>query len=283
MSSAAQSEGTSLAPSAAPQPNTATGYSLLQSQARESAFLNLEFGTPDRPALVTELLATAAGDLNGSRQSDPEVISSLWQLSVASRLKRLLRIARDTENLAAFPLRLRCPHTDCEQWLEIELACADLDALHDEAADRELLRFPGVETNALTFRRPTGEDLRRWRASAATGSASAQSLFQALLIPASDAPASTALPSAQVLADAFAEFDSLVAFQLATTCPHCGRESTHPVDLETLALTRLQNLQQRLVQENHRLAHAYGWSENDILQVPRARRLRYLAQLEAAT
>jgi hypothetical protein len=85
------------------------------------------------------------------------------------------------------------------------------------------------------------------------------------------------------LSAAFAEFDTLVAFQLASTCPHCSRETSHPVDLETLVLKRLHSLQQRLYRENHQLAQAYGWSEADILQVPRSRRLRYLAQLEAAT
>jgi len=273
MSSVVQpSDPTPIAPA---QPNAAGACSLFL-PGREAAFLDLEFKTADRPGLVTRLLAITAPDFPGLADS-----AALWQLSVASRLKRLLHIARDTERLTSLPLRLRCPHSDCQQFIEIELAYADLDALHDEAADRELLRFPGADQPALTFRRPTGADLQRWRVAAETGSASPQSLFHGLLVPESACPEAFRLPPVQILADAFAEFDMLVAFQVTTTCPHCDRQNTHPVDLETLALTRLQTLQHRLFQENHRLAQAYGWSEAEIFQVPRSRRRRYLAELEA--
>jgi hypothetical protein len=273
MSSVVQPSGPSaIAPA---QPNAAGACSLFL-PGREAVFLDLEFKTADRLGLVTRLLAITAPDFPGPADS-----AALWQLSVASRLKRLLHIARDTERLAALPLRRRCPHSDCQQFLEIELAYTDLDALHDETADRELLRFPGADHSELTFRRPTGDDLRCWRVAAETGSASPQSLFHGLLVPEPGCAETFQLPPVQVLADAFAEFDTLVAFQLTTTCPHCDRESTQPVDLETLALDRLHNLQQQLFQENHWLAQAYGWSEAEIFQVSRSRRLRYLAQLEA--
>jgi hypothetical protein len=249
---------------------------------RETAFLNADFESADRPALVTALLALAAiGPSTVAAGPDDRVTASLWKLSVASRLKRLLRVVRHTEGIAALELQLRCPHADCRQFLVIELAFDALDGLHDEAADRELLEFPDSNSRPLAFRRPTGEDLRRWRCSALTDGTDFRSMAQSLLV--SGAGENHELPSPETFAAAFAEFDSLVGFQVLSACPHCQREATLPLDLETLALSRLQSVQRRLIRENHRLALAYGWSERDILQVPRGRRLHYLAQLEEAT
>lgn len=204
----------------------------------------------------------------------------MWNLSVATRLKRLLHVVRDTTGLSALSLRLRCPHDDCQQFLEIDLPLADLDALHDEASDRELMRFPGSNSRPIAFRRPTGNDLRLWRSSTDSSVLSQETVLRSLLVSEAPSAEPIELPSAEACATAFSEFDSLVAFQLTTTCPHCGRESIHGIDLETLALNRLSALQQRLYSENHQLARAYGWSEADILRVPRTRRLRYLAHLE---
>jgi hypothetical protein len=281
MSAAAHYEGAKPSPVTAPHPPGPATCTVLVPE-REAAFLDLVFPSSDRPGLVTDLLAIAATSSSSSechpRRMDEA--SRLWRLSLAQRLKLLLHIVRDTEGLPALPVRLCCPHADCRQFLEIELPFAGLDALHEEADDHKVLEFPGAGTNSLTFRRPTGDDLRRWRAAAETGPVTPQSLFRDLVVPAPETPEAPVLPG-QALADAFAEFDSLVAFRLTTFCPHCGRESSCPVDLETLALTRLEALQQRLFQENHRLARAYGWSEADILQVPHPRRVRYRAPLEA--
>jgi len=253
----------------------------LLATSREAAFLDLDFQLPDRPVLVTQLLTLLGPDV--TQAGDPLALthSPLWQLSVATRLKRLLHIVRDTEGITTLPLRLRCTQPRCQQSMEIELSFADLDTLHPDGADGELLQFPSGAASPLAFRRPTGDDLRRWREQFSGHTDSAPSLVQTLLVSEPANAASVELPSDETCAAAFAEFDSLVAFQVLTTCPHCQHENTLPFDLETHALSRLALVQQRLYQENHRLASAYGWSEADILRVPRNRRQRYLAQLEA--
>lgn len=242
--------------------------------AREAAFLDVDFAAP-RPELVTRLLALACLGTRSRLRDD----APLWQLSVASRLKRLLQIAGDTLGLVTLSVRPQCPAPECGQLLEIELPLADLDALHDESTDADLLHFPTQESGEVAFRRPSGEDLRQWR----EASAPPEAVLRSLVVTRENAAAPAALPAPEECAEAFAEFDGLVAFQVTTLCPHCGREGSHAIDLETLALNQLAGLQQRLFRENHRLARAYGWSESDILQVPRVRRLRYLAQVEEGT
>lgn len=234
--------------------------SLLEA-GREAGLLDLDFASPDRPALVTQVLGLVwAGDE-----------AALWQLSVGTRLKRLLQITRETTRTAALSLRLNCSGPGCREILEVELSFSDLDPLHDEAADGELLRFPG--DSAVALRRPTGDDLRRWRAEGAHP----DTLFLDLATNRAASP----LPPAEVCAAALSEFDALVGFEVLTECPQCRKRTSLPVDLETLALRQLEAVQQGLFAENHRLASAYGWSEADILAVPRRRRLRYLATLEA--
>ncbi len=260
-------------------PERARTSSLLVSSGREAAFLDLDFDSSDRPLLVTQVLSLAEEHTDARARDEQPNDSPLWGLSVASRLKRLLHVLRDTEGISALPLRVHCPATNCRQTLELELALAELDSLHDEAADGELLRFPRGEAEPLAFRRPTGDDLRRWRSANLTTSTAPETLFRTLLVSPSAEPEPLEPRSVDACLEAFAEFDALVAFEVSTTCPHCAHTSPHPVDLESLALNHLRSAQERLYREIHFLAQAYGWSETEILAVPRRRRLRYLAHL----
>lgn len=237
---------------------------------REAAFLDLDFPSLARPELITRLLALSEWAPGATAEEAP-----LWSLSVATRLKRLLRLARETLGLTALPVRLRCEKTSCGQTLEIELPLTELEALHNEADDGKLLQFPGP----FAFRRPTGNDLRTWRDSPADAT-SPDTVLRRLLVTEPEAAPPVILPPLDSCAEAFSEFDALVAFRVASACPHCSHENASPIDLEALALGRLEALQQRLYRENHRLARTYGWSEADILRVPRHRRQRYLALVE---
>lgn len=267
MLSATQSPRAPTAPSPGPRRS-------LLAAGSEAGFLDLDFQATPRPELVTRLLALVEPGSANDRGDD----LSLWQLSVATRLKRLLRIVRGTCDLASLAVLQRCPHPDCRQLLELDIPLDELDALHDESADGELLHFPPAAPQPLAFRRATGEDLRRWRSTTPTPEAVLRSLLVVGTDESETQPAE--LPAPEVCAEAFSDFDGLVAFELTTHCAHCRRDADHAVDLETLALRQLEILQERLYRENHRLALVYGWSEAEMLQVPRKRRLRYLAQLE---
>jgi hypothetical protein len=52
------------------------------------------------------------------------------------------------------------------------------------------------------------------------------------------------------------------------------------IDLEDIALTRLQQQQRALLREIHVLASHYGWTEAQILAVAPARRARYLSLID---
>jgi hypothetical protein len=132
------------------------------------------------------------------------------------------------------------------------------------------------ERRSLTMRRPTGDDLRRWRDARPASPAQARRVMLDSLVLAGEVePEDEAAVSASIAA-----LDPLVDFTVACRCPACGASNEVAVDLETLALTRLLARQRALLQEVHRFASHYGWTESEVLAVPPTRRARYLALIE---
>ncbi|HTB80757.1 MAG TPA: hypothetical protein VK717_07710 [Opitutaceae bacterium] len=256
---------------AAAAPHSATAAFALRTTDWERTLLACDFASRDRPALVTALLLAFLTKPDGTPVEPVEV----WNLPVSTRHLSLVRISTALDHTDTFALQLRCPHDDCRELLEVPLAIAALTALHDEHAAQKNLAMPGDGTATSTLRRPTGDDLRRWRAA---GESIAHHAMLRDLVLAGETPADP-----DPLTEALEAFDPLLAFTLSLTCPSCGRSADHLVDLEALALARLQARQTLLLREIHRLAGAYGWTESEILAVPAARRVRYLELVEAAS
>lgn len=256
---------------AAAAPHPATAAFALRTTDWERTLLACDFASPDRPALVTALLLAFLTKPDGTSAEPVEV----WNLAVSTRHLLLVRITAALDATDTFALRLRCPHDDCRELLEVPLSIAALNALHDEHAAQKTLALPGEGAAVSALRRPTGDDLRRWRAA---GESIADHAMLRDLVLTGEAPIDPA-----PLTGALEAFDPLLAFTLSLTCPACGRSADHPVDLEALALARLQARQALLLREIHQLAGAYGWTESEILAVPAARRARYLELVEAAS
>lgn len=255
---------------AAAAPHSATAAFALRTTDWERTLLACDFTSRDRPALVTTLLLAFLTKPDGTSAEPVEV----WNLAVSTRHLLLMRITATLDGADTFALQLRCPHDDCRELLEVPLSIAALTALHDEHAAQKTLAVPGGAT-ASALRRPTGDDLRRWRAA---GESIADHAMLRDLVLTGETPLDPA-----PLTDALEAFDPLLAFTLSLTCPACERSTDHPVDLEALTLARLQARQALLLREIHQLAGAYGWTESEILAVPAVRRARYLELVEAAS
>jgi hypothetical protein len=226
--------------------------------------LELDFSANDRPALVTALLAAGEAPAEAERW---------WQRPVGDRTAALLALLRESEGAEAIVLSLRCDAAGCGARLEIELPHAAFDVAPRPSETITVLRDDGA---AFSLRRPTGKDLRDWRA---LRSASRDQALMAMLASLSVA-GEPRLGDAARSAEALAEADPLVAFSVVCGCPTCGREAAHDVDLEGLVLQRLAARQRALLHEVHTLASHYGWTEREILAVTPARRARYLELIE---
>ncbi len=230
----------------------------------DAADLNLDLTGPDRPTLVTTLLAQC-----GDRQ-DP---AFWWSQQVGVRTAALVRLFALTEQREVVSLTASCSASACGEVFEFDLPLRSLPAGTVDAGPIGV-RLDG--DRAVTLRLPTGEDLRQWSAARPVSRAEAVRLMLDSLVVAGQAePDDEPVVSASIAAT-----DPLVALTVACRCPACDAPNEVAVDLETLVLRRLEARQRALLREVHRLASHYGWTESEVLAVPPSRRAGYLALIE---
>jgi len=230
-----------------------------------AADLDLDLRSPDRPQLVTTLLVQC------SARDDAEF---WWSRSVSARVAGLLRLVWLTERRESIDMSARCAGTGCGELFEFALPLAALGA---DACDERPIQVLLEGSRAVSVRRPTGHDLRRWRAMQPDSRrAAVQAMLDALSINAR-----LEVDDAAAVAAALAANDGLVDFTVKCACPACGADNEVAVDLESLALQRLHARQARLLDEVHHLASRYGWTEQAVLAVPAWRRARYFALIES--
>jgi hypothetical protein len=231
----------------------------------DAADLDVDFDHADRPSLVTRLLVQCG------ECSDP---AFWWSQPVSVRTAALLRLVATTEQVNAFSFTARCAQAPCGEAFEFDLPLPALIADTDAA---EPIHVPLDEQRSVTLRRPTGDDLRRWRAAQpASRTAAVRMMLDTLLLAGEVQPQDEAR-----LSDSIAAADPLTAFSVSCQCPTCGAPNEVPIDLDAAALARLCARQRVLLHEIHGLASHYGWTESQVLAIPPARRAHYLALIES--
>jgi len=229
--------------------------------------LDLNFSQSDRPGLVTTILAHCG---EPGERGDP---AFWWSQPVGVRTVTLLRLVALTEHRDDISLSARCGAGECGESFEFTLPLLSLPA---GAADDSALHVPLDDERTLTMRRPVGEDLRRWRdAQPVSRAALLRVMLDSLVLAGRVEPEDEAAVSASI-----SVMDPLVDFAVSCQCPACGAPNEVAVDLEQLALDRLAGRQTALLQEVHRFALSYGWTESEVLSVPPSRRARYLRLIE---
>lgn len=206
--------------------------------------LDVDFGADDRAGVTTAVLAACA-ELGAE---------AARALEVGARLGALVEVCR-LSGRRELSWAVTCPAAECDEELEVELPLAAPASAQAAASEPD-----GV-------RRPTGEDLARWRERPPSDA----EIVAALGGPA-DAP-NDVLAAVEATLDAA---DPLVDIVVRTACPACGQAVELPVDLEGELLALARRDQDRMVEDVAALAGVFGWSEAEILALPRARRARYL-------
>jgi hypothetical protein len=223
--------------------------------------LDVDFGQSDRPGLVTTLL-TNCGD-----RGDAEF---WWSQPLSVRIAALLRLVAVTEERGDISLAARC---GCGE--SFEFACPLL-SLPGGTSDDSPLQVRLDDERTLRVRRPTGEDLRRWREAQPLSRTDALRVMLGSLVLAGPV-----LPGdEEAVSASIAAIDPLVDFGVSCNCPACGAQNEVAIDLEVMALERLALRQTALLHEVHRFAASYGWTESEVLAVPPSRRARYLTLIE---
>ena len=231
--------------------------------------LDLDLGDPDRPAAITRVLASCL-DGFADRQAAEDAV---WQWSVAERLQGLLAVA--TAGGGPYPpWQMRCD--GCAVAVEIDVVPENFAA----APRRDGVVCHVPEGHVVSLRLPRGLDQRAWRESSADAIAMATALIERFDGEVPEREWRVPADWLDALADSLAECDPLTALQFQAPCPGCGHVNVVDFDLEGWLLGRLAVEQQRLLDDVHRLASSYHWSEAEICALPRRRRRAYLARVE---
>lgn len=243
--------------------------------------IDIEFLAVSQPEVVTRVLEECLFDDQGHGFT-PDTI---WQWTVKRRLQGLLAIA-----FASFGNRLNltshCQQTGCGEQLEIELQLEDfididdLESIHCEPV-------PGV---SLTLRHPVGLDQILWQQHAREQGSDGLSEYmcKTLIIDSEEEPESVAADlrisdSWQKSIDkALEKADSLTALSLSTRCPVCESENDIALDLERRILSLLAARQRQRLEHVHLIASVYHWSEQEVMQLPPARRNFYVERITGA-
>ena len=154
----------------------------------------------------------------------------------------------------------------CGTTLEFEL---DLLALPRPAPEPGPMHRLRLGKRSLLFRLPTGGDLER----AVEAGEQAAAALVAACTGLKDSPQDPLLT-------AFETLDPNSECRIAIACPECGHDNRLYLDGFEL-LRRGLAADGGLLAQIDRIARAYGWSEEEILLLPRSRRLRYVAMTAA--
>jgi len=162
-----------------------------------------------------------------------------------------------------------CPH--CGERLEFALDVADILAGIDD-------RVPTVSEDA-PFRPVTSEDLAAVVHESDLERAAKALAKRCLRIdPAADHDADTFVAEAETQLEAL---DPSARLELSVLCAACRKSDFVVLDPGTLLWDEIELQARELLVEVDCLARAYGWTEQEILTLPRQRRSAYIALVGA--
>jgi hypothetical protein len=166
----------------------------------------------------------------------------------------------------------------CGERLELTLDVSTLLAGCDVDELPPRVTAPTPNGDELTLRPANGGDHER---AARTALLDAEAASDELLAACIVDGGGRLTADVRALADALlAEFDPAAEITLAGACPSCGREATTTFDPIDALWRELERDRAVLESEVHTLALHYHWSEREIVDLPAARRARYIEQLD---
>jgi hypothetical protein len=218
-----------------------------------------------------DFLASLTARIGGFDQPSPEIVAGLSRGDRA----RLALACRSMLLGDTIVLIVQCQVAGCAALADLSLQVSTL--LGDLTVPQPLELLVKTAVGELSVRPPTGEDLRFANGDndALWGQIVSDSggALGALGWRALDRDTSQAVVIALAGLDACAD----LAFVMA--CPQCGGWIEVELDPLDLLVRSLSSGEHRLLAEVHSLAFHYGWSETEILNLSRPRRLVYLELL----
>lgn len=224
-----------------------------------------------RPLLVTSLLKQCTV----AEEGEVPDTSFYWNLTVGERIECLL-IITGMNSQPDIEIPLRC--NSCRELIEIEIS---LDSLFGNSLPNHF--SVNIEGRIIDIRRPRGTDQLEWLGMQFPDErTAAAAMVRSLILNSSENENLPELPETWISSTeaVFSENDPLVCFRVTVCCPECGSETQYEIDLEELALKKLQGIQKQMLYDVHQIARRYHWSESQILSIPQWRRAYYLELID---
>ncbi len=238
-----------------------------------------------RPLSASELLAV--WEENGRRPPLRQGLALLAAACPDERSEALAQapIGRYNERLLTLHLWhfgpaltavTNCP--GCGELVEVTLDVAGLCAQAAEGSGGNWLEI-AHDGATRRFRLPSPDDLVAAGEATTTGEAGQIIVRRCVETPGE--PPGELLSQAIVaaIAAAMEQADPLGVIELAGVCPHCDRPWSAFLDVASFVWREVETWAQRMLQEVHLLAQAYGWGEAEILAMSPRRRQTYLRMM----
>jgi hypothetical protein len=160
-----------------------------------------------------------------------------------------------------------CP--DCAEQLEMQLPLAQI-APAKTATRKSRFQTMHLDGARVRCRAPNSEDLLAISASRDVAQARTQLIARCI---------QTDDPELRERAAALLTGAPADDVELNLMCPACGHTWQAPFDIATFVWRELDDWAQRTLREIHVIAGAYGWSEDEILQLSARRRQMYVEMI----
>lgn len=262
---------------------------LRQLSGREEELLATMPGA-DRAGRISQILARCVERIG---TISPVTEAFARGLVVADRQYLLLKL-REISFGDRIEGTIACPWPQCGAKADIDFKTSDVPVKHCEemAASYELVLSSdeifeddaGRRHSRITFRLPNGEDqellgpiLNQNPAEALSG------LLERSILESDGGWEDIAGFVAQLpplvrvaLENAMQDHAPLVELGMDVTCPECGRAYKAPFELQDFFFGELLTTRDLLYRQVHYLAFHYHWSEQEILEMSRDKRLGYI-------
>ena len=201
--------------------------------------------------------------------ADPALTAdSLDAMTVGERDRRLLDL-RESIFGSQLACRSRCPMCGESVEMTVDIAMLRVDVT------RSLETTVDVPEYSLRVRIPNLKDLGH-AARAPDVQAMRDVLLDRCVTGGSAGIAEVPAAALQRIVDTMAAADPQANVQLDLKCPVCAQTWSEVFDILEFFWSELDGWAERLLQDIHVLATAYGWSEAEVLALSPTRRARYL-------
>jgi hypothetical protein len=154
-----------------------------------------------------------------------------------------------------------------EEWVN------DLTADSSQKLNGKDCAYPFMAPGGIKFRLPTGAD--EMAVMGMEPGTAAKELLKKCI------PEGSGQYNPDLIQMAMHEMAPLADAEFEAKCPECSEIQLLHFNLQQYLLSSLLNGQKKLVIEVHRLASAYGWGLNEIMELPRSIRGTYITMLES--